>query len=311
MIFKFTSGFKATALVTLTLLWLLAAGGCASSQVTDKKSGHDENLARLNRSARMAYDNGQLEQAVNLYQHALDRAYLRDDREAIVDALYNLAACMLGLRSYDRALVRVHEAKSELQMDNQSISGDILILEATILFRSGQPEAAWRVTDEILSEPGKPSATVKNKTHYLRGLISEQRGDTAGLGREIGAFSKSSDPGIRADRQELSGRLAMTESRWDAAVEAFDQAVRLRREKLDYVKMAQALALAAGACQKAGKHSAAATRYFRAGRSAIQQGNNQEAVRWLSSAARSANQAGDEALEQEVRSYLKTLNQAE
>ena len=77
--------------------------------------------------------------------------WLGDDREAIVDALYNLAACMLGLRSYDRALVRVHEAKSELQMDNQSISGDILILEATILFRAGKPDEAWRITDQILS----------------------------------------------------------------------------------------------------------------------------------------------------------------
>ena len=307
MILRFTSGFKATALVLFTLLWLLAAGGCGSSQVTDKRSGHDENLARLNRAARMAYDNGQLEQAANLYQQSLDRAYLRDDREAIVDALYNLAACKLGLRSYDRALVRVRQAKSELQRGNQSVSGDILILEATLLFRSGQPEAAWQVTDEILSDPGKPSATVKNKTHYLRGLISEQRGDTAGLGREIGALSQSSDPGLRADRQELTGRLAMAEGRWDAAVEAFDQVVRLRREKLDYVEMAQALALAAGACQKAGKHSAAATRYFRAGRSAARQVSNQDAVEWLNNAASSADQAGDEALEQEVRSYLKTI----
>lgn len=305
--FKFPSGVKLTALVSVTLFWLLTAGGCGSSQVADKRSGHDENLTRLNRAARIAYDNGQLEQAANLYRQTLDRAYLRDDREATVDALYNLAACKLGLRSYDQALVRVRQAKSELQRGDQSVSGDILILEAIILFRSGQPEAAWRVTDEILSDPGKPSATVKNKTHYLRGLISEQRGDTAGLGREIDAFSKSSDPGLRADRQELSGRLAMAEGRWDAAVEAFDQAVGLRREKLDYVGMAQALALAAGACQKAGKHSAAARRYFRAGRSAARQGNNQDAIEWLSSAAGSANQAGDEPLEQEIRSYLKTI----
>ena len=82
--FKFSSGVKLTALVSVTLFWLLTAGGCGSSQVADKRSGHDENLTRLNRAARIAYDNGQLEQAANLYRQTLDRAYLRDDREAIV-----------------------------------------------------------------------------------------------------------------------------------------------------------------------------------------------------------------------------------
>jgi tetratricopeptide (TPR) repeat protein len=304
---NFPSGVKVTALVSVTLLWLLTAGGCGSSQVGRQSSGADENLALLNRSARIAYDNGQLEQAANLYRQALDRAYLRDDLGAIVDARYNLAVCMLGLRSYDRALDWLRQAKSELVRSNQGISGDILLLEAIILFRAGKPDKAWRITDQILSAPERPPATVTNRAHYVRGLISEQRGDTAQLGRELGALSKSTDPGMRADRQDLTGRLAMAEGRWDAAVEAFDHAVRLRREKLDYVEMAQALALAADACHRAGKPSAAATRYFRAGRSAVQQGHNQDATKWLNSAARIADQAGDEALKQEVRSYLKSI----
>ena len=305
--FKFPSGVKLTALVSVTLFWLLTAGGCGSSQVADKRSGHDENLTRLNRSARIAYDNGQLGQAANFYRQALDRAYLRDDRKAIVDARYNLAVCMLGSRSYDAALVWVRQAKSELVRSKQSIFGDILLLEATILFRAGKPDEAWQITDQILSASDNPPAPVTYKTRYLRGLISEQRGDTAQLGRELGALAKSTDPGMEADRQELTGRLAMAEGHWDSAVEAFDHAVRLRRQKLDYVAMAQTLALAADACHRAGKHSAAATRYFRAGRSAVQQGHNQDATRWLNTAARIADQTGDEALKQQAHSYLKSI----
>ena len=299
--------YKLLAITAVTLLWLFTAAGCGSSQIVAQKPGHDENLARLNRSARIAYDNGQLEQAASLYRQALDRAYMRDDRDAIVDARYNLAVCMLGLRSYDKALVLVRQAKRELARDRHRISADILLLEATILYRADKPDEAWQITDRILTEFENPPAVVKNKTHYLRGMISGQRGETARLGRELNALSKSSDPGQQADRQELTGRLAMAEGRWDEAIEAFDDVVRLRREKLDYAEMAQALALGADACHKAGKHSAAATRYFRAGRSAAQQGNGQDANRWLSSAVRSAEQAGDEVLKQEISTYLETV----
>jgi len=305
--FNSKSGVKSMAMALAAVLWLLAAQGCGSSRVVPKVPGGDENLARLNRAARIAYDNGQLEQAANLYQRALDRAYLSDDRQAIVDAHYNLAVCLLGLRSYDRALASIHEAQRELTRADQSISGDILLLEATILFRSAEPDEAWRITDRILSASERPPAAVVNKAHYVRGLISDQRGDTAQLGREFNALEKSAGPNVPADREELAGRLAMAEGHWTAAIEAFDRTAGLRRETLDYAEMAQALALAADACHRAGKPAAAATRFFRAGRSAAQQGNHPDAIKWLSSAARIAGQAGDEPLKQEIRSYLKSI----
>ena len=139
------------------------------------------------------------------------------------------------------------------------------------------------------------------------GLIADQHGDTDQLGREIDALAKSAASGRRADREELTGRLAMAEGNWEAAIEAFDHTVRLRREDLAYGKMAQALALAADACHRAGKASGAATRYFQAGRSAVQQGNHRDAIKWLNRAVQFAGQAGDETLKQEARAYLKIL----
>jgi tetratricopeptide (TPR) repeat protein len=272
-----------------------------------KSSGIDENLIRLNRSARIAYDNGQLEQAANLYGQALERAYLRDDRQAVVDAQYNLAVCMLGLRSYDKALERVHQAQNELARGDQSVTADILLLEAAIVFRTGKPDKAWQITDEILSVSEKPPVAVESKTHFLRGLIADQRGDVGQLGREIDAFAESDKPGRRADRKELIGRLAMAEGNWEAAIGAFDLTAKLRRENLDYGKMAQSLALAADACQQAGQPLAAAKRYFGAGRSAVQQGNHQDAIKWLNSAVQLAGQGGDEPLKQEVRAFLKSM----
>lgn len=307
MTLHFRSRVKFRVAVTILILFLLTAGGCGSARVGAKSAGVDENLVRLNRSARIAYDNGQLEQAANLYRQALDRAYLRDDRQAVVDAQYNLAVCMLGLRSYDKALERVHQAQNELVRGEQSITADILLLEAAILFRTGKPDKAWQITDQILSASKRPPGAVESKTHFLRGLMADQRGDTGQLSREIEALAKSDNPGRQAEREELTGRLARAEGNWEAAIKAFDLTVRLRRENLNYGEMSQALALAADACQRAGKPSEAAKRYFWAGRSAVQQGNNQDAIKWLNSAVQLAGQAGDETLKQEVRPYLKSI----
>ncbi len=302
---RFRSAYRPAVLILVVLL--ITAGGCGSSRVVQKGSGVDENLARLNRSARMAYDNGQLEQAANLYHQALNRAYLRDDRMAIVDAQYNLAVCMLGLRSYDKALVWVHQAQNELVRGEESVTADILLLEATILFRTGQLDDAWQITDQILLPSNQPAEAVESKTHFLRGLIADKRGDTNQLRKEINALNSFADSGLKADREELSGRLAMAENNWEAAIQAFDSTAGHRREKLDYRKMVQALALAGEACDRAGKPSDAAKRYFRAGRSAARQGINQDAIQWLERAEQLAGQAGDEPLKQEVHSYLKNL----
>jgi len=307
MTFHLQSRVEFRVAVSVLILFLLAAGGCGSSRVVQKGPGVDENLARLNNSARMAYDNGRLEQAANLYRQALNRAYLRDDRMAIVDAQYNLAVCMLGLRSYDKALVWVHQAQNELVRNEESVTADILLLEAAILFRTGQLDDAWQITDQILSASERLPAPVESKTHFLRGLIADQHGDTDQLGREIDALAKSADHGRQADREELTGRLAMAEGNWEAAIEAFDHTTSLRREDFDFREMVQALALAGEACDRAGKPSDAAKRYLRAGRSADRQGINQDAIQWLERAEQLAGQAGDEPLKQEVRSYLKSM----
>jgi len=302
---RFRNAYRHAVLILVVLL--ITAGGCGSSRVVQKGSGVDENLTRLNNSARISYDNGRLEQAANLYRQALNRAYLRDDRMAIVDAQYNLAVCNLGLRSYDKALVWVHQAQNELVRGEESVTTDILLLKATILYRTGKLDDAWQITDQILLPSNQPAEAVESKTHFLRGLIADKRGDTNQLRKEINALNSFSASGLKADLEELNGRLAMAENNWDAAIQAFDSSARRRREKLDYRKMAQALALAAEACDQAGKPSNASKRYFRAGRSAARQGNNQDAIKWLERAEQLAGQAGDEPLKQEARAYLKSL----
>jgi len=290
-------------------IFLVGGVGCSSAPTEQSRSEGDEEFERTNRAARMAFDNGRLQQAVGLYQQALERAYILDNSQAIVNTQYNLAVCLAGLQAYDKALERVRQAESELARTNQSIPADILLLEATIGYRMGKLEDAWLLTDKILLGPNQLSEAVQSKTHFLRGLIAGEWDDINQLRQEITSLGEPSTVGLRADREELVGRLAMAEGNWNEAVEAFDRTAELRRDDFDYSEMANALALAAWACEQAGKLSEASKRYLRAGRSAARQGENRDALNWLNRAEKLAGEAGDEPTAKQARSYRKWVEE--
>jgi tetratricopeptide (TPR) repeat protein len=289
------------------VIFLVAGVGCSSAPTEQSRSEVDEEFERTNRAARMAFDNGRLQQAVDLYTQALQRAYVLDDVNAIVDSQYNLAVCLAGLHAYVEALERVDQSKAELVRTNQSIPADILLLEATILYRMGKIDDAWQLTDKILLEPSRLSEAVQSKTHFLRGLIAGERNDIHQLRQEIASLGEPSTVGLRADREELMGRLAMAESNWNEAVEAFDRTADFRRDDFDYSEMANALALAAWACEQAERPSEASKRYLRAGRSVARQGENRDALNWLNRAEKLAGEAGDESTAKQARAYRKWL----
>jgi tetratricopeptide (TPR) repeat protein len=290
-------------------IFLVGLVGCSSAPPVQNQSGVDEEFERTNRAARMAFDNGKLQQAVGLYKQALERAYVLDDVNAIVDSQYNLAVCLTGLNSYVEALERVNQAKAELARADHSIPADILLLEATIQHRMGKLDDARQLTDQILLESDRASDAVISKTHFLRGLIANESGDFSQLRDAIASLGTPEATGLRSDREELVGLLSMAEGNWNEAIEAFDHTAELRREAFDYSGMVDALAQAGRACEQAGKLSEASKRYLRAGRSAARQGENRDAFNWLNRAEKLAGEAGDESTAKQARSYRKWLEE--
>jgi tetratricopeptide (TPR) repeat protein len=286
---------------------ILALGGCGSAPPKQEGPAKDQALERFNRAGRLAFDKGRLQQAANFYRKALDQAYVRDDTDAILDAQYNLAFCLMYLRSHEEALGVVQNAKTEMALAGGVNSVDFLLLEATILYSSGNSDEAWKITDQILSIPTAGSSVIQSKTQFLRGLIASKQGDTGQLRTAITALGQPEDPRLRADRQELIGHLAMTELSWNVAIEAFDRAAKLRREALDYRAMVRVLALAGQASEAAGHAKAASIRYLRAGRSAVLQGLFDDARKWLNQAVQIADTAGEAQVAREARIYLEQL----
>jgi len=286
---------------------ILAVGGCGSAPPKQEGPEVDQALERFNRAARLAFDKGRLQQAASFYRKALDRAYVRDDTAAILDAQYNLALCLMNLQSYQEALGVVRNANSEMALAGRGLSVDFLLLEATILHSSGNSAEAWKITDKILSIPAQDASVITSKTHFLRGLIASQQGDMDQLRAAITALGQPEQPRLRADLQELAGHLAMAEHNWDAAVEAFDGAAKLRREALDYRAMVRVLALAGKASEKAGRAKEASIRYLRAGRSAVLQGLFDDALKWLNRAEQIADRTGEAQIVREAHIYLRQL----
>ncbi|MEJ2729507.1 MAG: hypothetical protein P8185_13555 [Deltaproteobacteria bacterium] len=302
-------GYSVWRIGLLLAIATLVLGGCGSSAPVKKGPVIDEDLERFNRAAQQAYDNGKLQQAVSFYQKALERAYIRDDYRAALDAQYNMTVCLINLQSYAQASEVIQQAKTETAMADQSFSADFLLLEATVLYLREDPDAAWTITDQILAASPQPSSIAQSKTHFLRGLIASKQGDDEKLREAIVSMGRPNLPQLSADRHELLGRLAMLEQDWEKAMDAFETATGLRREALDYRGMVKDLALAGEASEKAGHAYEASIRFLKAGRSAALQGQFDNAFNWLNRAEQIAGSAGEGQIVQKARVYLRELQE--
>lgn len=269
----------------------------------------DREFDRSSRMARVAFENGQISQAIEGYRRALARAYVTDNLNAIVDTSYNLAVCHLRQGNYPDALENVEKAQQELLSAGRPVSADLLLVQAVAFYHDGTPGRAWQISEDILSVKPAPSPETLSRTHFLRGRMAADRGDTEQLRLEITGLGEPSVTGLQADRLELIGRLAMLEGRWDDAVTALDQAASMRAVNRNYRSMATVLTTAAQACERAQRPEDAAYRYLRAARSAALSGETERATVWLKESVRLADLAGAESLLLEARRFQAILTQ--
>lgn len=299
-----------TLWVLLTFVVVLTSG-CASREPPVEETTVSGPLDRTNQAARTAFEQYNYKQAESLYREALAIAYTRDDLAAIVDAQYNIAVCLVRLENYGEALEMIHQAKAELSRAHLATPEYLSLLEATILYRQGNYDGAWALTERIVAGPPQTSGEAGTRAHFLRGLIAAKRGETEQLRGEIAALGEPTDPRLQADYQELSGHLALAEGRWETSLKAFSEAAKLRSDTGDYRGTVRALTMAGTVSERAGRPSEAANHFLRAGRSAAIQGANGEANELLTRASRLAEQAGDHETAQDARDHLTKLRDAE
>lgn len=285
-----------------TLVCLCFWSGCGGSrQLRPETAEGDREFDRSSRMARVAFDNGQIPQAIAGYQRALGRAYLADDLKAIVDTLYNLAVCHLRQGNYQESMVHAEKAQFEWTAAGLSVPADLLLVQALALYHLGFPDRSRQISAAILSIRPAASPETLSRTHFLRGILAADQGDSGRVRLAITALGKPSIPTLQADRWELIGRLALLDGRWDDAATAFDQTADLRSANRNYRLMATALANAGHSCERANRLEDAAYRYLRAARSAAQSGDTTRADVWIQESMRLAEKSGARSLLQAGR----------
>lgn len=297
--------------VVLAGLSLIFAACGTSGPPPEAPEPVDQDLASGWRLARFAFEQGQYDQAAELYRRVLERAYARDDLTAIGDVGYELAVVRLRQRDPGAAAEQARMTRDELRRRGAAPFAELHLVEAVALYEAGDAASAKAMADAAIELAPASNHEVVARATFLQGRIAADQTDRDGLTRALAGLGAPQRPALRADRLELEGRLAMLEDRPESALPAFRQSADLRREVADYVGMARALAYAAEAAQSAGRIEEAADLYFRAGRSAEVEGGRADAQRWLEAAARLAATTDQTEILSEANQRLESLNDAE
>lgn len=274
---------------------LAGMSGCGSPY---RGISRDAEFASATTAARLAFAQGQVERATQLYERALARARGMDNPEGISDAAYNLAMCLTEMRQYARARVQLAEAKAEALRAGSGII-DVLLVEAAVARLQGSPNEARALADEVLRRKPAPKDAQRLQVHLLRSEIACDAGDAVAAAAELARVSNATGYSLplQARLAQVRGRIDLLERNWTAAARGFDREAGLLRQARRYRSMSEALAAAARAYQAAGADGPAADLYYRAARSSFGLGDAAESRNLIAAAISAARRAGAADLE--------------
>ena len=291
--------------VVLTLMIGLVLAACGGSQPPPPPKPSDPSLDSGWRLARFALQNGEYDQAEALYERALQRAYARDDAQAIGDIGYEYALALLRNGKAEAAGAQTRETRSELERRQVAPLAELFLVEAVAAYELGNADRARAMSREALARSASGDVETRARAQYVLGMIAADERNGAAVDAALAAMRSSTGNAARADVAELRGRRLLLDGDGRTALPAFLEAASLRRELRDYPGMAQALAAAGSAAEVAGDPGAAADFFYRAGLSATVQKDRRKARPWLTKARDLAARNGLGTIEADAQSRLQ------
>lgn len=263
----------------LLLALLLPVAGCAHHH--PPAPPEDAALAQAAHSGSLSLSFGHPGQAVTQYRQALKLALARNDAQAIGDCGYDLAVAELADNKPVQSLATTLRTREALAARATPGFAELDLVQAAALHRLGRDPEADAFAARAQSTASDPETIAR--ASYVRGLIAYGRNDAAGVGAALAGFGQPKQPSAdwQADHDALNARLELLRGNNQQAAGLARQAADIERTRQDYNDMADALALAALATQRAGLPNDAADLYLQAGQSAAARGDRDMAIPWL------------------------------
>jgi len=253
----------------------------------------DRELRAAATAAQLAFGEGRLGLAAQMYDRALLRARAMDDSPAIADAAYNLAACLTEMGNYQQARDTLDEALAEARRSGGRVI-DVLLVKATLARLQKKPSEVFAVAAQVLSHHPPPTAAERSQAYLVEAEAACDADDSHAAARylaQVNVAALSSAP-LQARLAEARGRIAVLNKDWKGAATEFDRAAELWRGARRYSSMSHDLGHAADAYAAGGLIGFAADRYYRAARSAFGLGDAVASVKLIASARAAAKAAG-------------------
>ncbi len=303
--------FRPSFLIKILCLGVLECiCGCAGSPPAKLIHG-DRTFAQATIAAHTAFQQDRIDEAATLYKLALKRAHALDQPSAIGDAAYNLAACMLRLRKYNRARTLLIEAGHELARGDSPLA-DILLLQARAAHLAGDVHAADVFIHKLRTDPkSEPLAEHLGQAFILEGHIACERNDWSSaaelLEQARDYLQPDAEASLQAHEAGLAGRIASGTRDHHAAAEAFEKQAELLRRAGHYRAISPAIAKAGEAYLALNEHNLAADFFYRAARNAAAWDDNVRAKEWALVALSAARDTDDTIIARLVESLLSEL----
>lgn len=288
------------AIVALSLL----GPACSRSQRAPQGPVRDAQIVTAENVAMAAFHNGNYSAAERLFQRALGRAQLIDDRGEVAKAAYFVCACRLRERDLTGALEAIDQARAEAAGHDPAMTDDLDLLAARCLVLEQRlPEAAALASHALAAGGSSPAR--RRSWLLVQAECACAAGDATEAKRLLAEAVRIDPNG--ADSERVAGVLALGDRHWKGAATRFDAEAQLHQASGDFPSMSEALVRSGGAHEAAGDANGACDRFLRAEQSLQRQARADEARAALDRAAIIAQRADDPALSERV-DRVRTLS---
>ena len=292
-----------TMKLRMLILWVAAAlaAGCGTPRV----SSFDSRLKDWSETARVAYGEGQVARAAELYGLALERARLIDTPLEVGKTAYNLALCKAALGREEEARQFLAQALALLPAESPEV-GRARMAEAELDRAGGNEPTAVATALSIVA--GRAEADTKAQARVLLAEAAMRANDkdqcAAQWKRAVSALSEDSDPLVWARAEAVAAWLKQAEGGDLEAGRALERQAKWLGKAGQYRGMAGALEEATSAYRKGADLRAAADCALRAAQSLAANGEKERAVRLVLQAQGLADNAGDRERQRQAAALL-------